>query len=114
MPRFVIQKHTLNNDFHYDFMLEWDTILKTWQISSYPFLDQMAVTQIQDHRLIYLDYEGVISGNRGNVYIFDHGEYQLISESSDFIEMRISGQILKGTVILRHLSDQSWQWVHIR
>ncbi len=32
--------------------------------------------RLKDHRLEYLDYEGHISGNRGQVYRIDRGRYR--------------------------------------
>ena len=36
---------------------------------------------LPDHRLIYLEYEGPISGDRGTVVAWDRGEYRLKRQS---------------------------------
>lgn len=77
MPRFVILEHD-HLELHWDFMLESDGVLKTWRLGSPPVLDgeAMAVTALPDHRLLYLDYEGPVSGGRGTVKCWDCGEYE--------------------------------------
>ncbi|MBI3408409.1 MAG: hypothetical protein HY040_08635 [Planctomycetes bacterium] len=76
MPRFVILEHD-HPELHWDFMLEMDGILKTWRLGSPPVIDgdAIAATPLPDHRLLYLDYEGPVSGGRGTVKRWDGGEY---------------------------------------
>src|SRR6188768_807681 len=80
MPRFVILQHVTPPESerrtHYDLMLEQDGKLLTWAIPERPRAGlKMAATRLPDHRLSYLDYEGPISGNRGEVTRVDAGEY---------------------------------------
>ncbi len=84
MLRFVVQCHNLpDGDQHWDLMLEGPRGLYTWSMPA-P-LDEaqalpMTVQQLADHRPMYLDYEGEISGGRGRVDIHDSGEYRWCSQ----------------------------------
>jgi len=67
--RFVVLHHTGFGDAHFDIMIESapGSKLITWRSSSWPILDFTEVTRLPDHRSAYLEYEGPVSGNRGNV-----------------------------------------------
>lgn len=67
---------------HWDLLLELDNgELLTWQIASLPDLKSLAKSleitakRLNNHRSVYLDYEGPISGNRGVVYQKAGGSY---------------------------------------
>ena len=57
---------TIWNGVHWDFMLEAGDVLRTWAIDA-PIVAgrDLPARALADHRLIYLEYEGEISGNRG-------------------------------------------------
>ena len=93
--RFVLLRHECPDEFgkpsHWDFMLEADDVLMTWQLRRLPSswsaaLQQRAVSspttapaiRLADHRLAYLDYEGPLSGKRGSVRCVDRGTYDLV------------------------------------
>jgi hypothetical protein len=69
--RFVILKHTLQGQTHFDLMLEvaGQEKLRTLQLARWPLAmgESCAVKQIGDHRRAYLEYEGEVSGGRGVV-----------------------------------------------
>ena len=62
MPRFVILEHD-HPILHWDFMLESGEVLRTWRLAAppRPGADFSAAPSF-DHRRVYLDYEGPISG----------------------------------------------------
>ena len=67
MPRFVVLEHD-HPALHWDLMLEGDGVLRTWRLDAPPEPGKtVRATSSFDHRLIYLDYEGPISGGRGCV-----------------------------------------------
>jgi hypothetical protein len=67
MPRFVILEHD-HPELHWDFMLEAGAVLRTWRLAAPPALGQVVAAAASfDHRLLYLDYEGPVSGGRGTV-----------------------------------------------
>jgi hypothetical protein len=67
MRRFVLLEHQWNG-VHWDLMLEEGDVLRTWAIDV-PVVSgvDLPARRLADHRLIYLDYEGPISGLR--VYV---------------------------------------------
>ena len=70
---------------HWDLLLELDKgELLTWQISSLPDLKSLTQSleipakRLKNHRSVYLDYEGPISGNRGSVQRLASGVYKAV------------------------------------
>jgi hypothetical protein len=67
MPRYVVLAHDWPTP-HFDLLLEADGVLKAWRLSGMPAAGAAVPGEpIADHRLLYLDYEGPISGDRGSV-----------------------------------------------
>lgn len=106
MPRFVISHHTGHPEKpdHYDLMLEWGDVLKTWSVSA---LDATTAQRIQDHRLLYLEYEGEISGGRGEVRIVDRGTYDVLNWGAGEISVLLRGRRYYGEL---RLQDQGPVW----
>lgn len=75
LPRWTILEH----DFpwlHWDLLLERSdgTAAHTWRLLRQPCCDEpIAAEPLPDHRLIYFDYEGEVSGGRGRVKRLDGG-----------------------------------------
>ena len=74
MLRFVILHHVLpagsDRADHFDLMLEPEAggQLLTWELPEFPLIGkEYIVRQLAPHRPAYLDYEGPISGERGEV-----------------------------------------------
>lgn len=105
MPRFAILHHITPADAekqdHYDLLLEDGDVLKTYTLWSFPSVG-MPATAIADfdHRMIYLDYEGPISDNRGEVTRADEGTFNWIIRQDDMITVHLQGQRLQGRLIL--------------
>ena len=101
MPRFVVLEH--NHPFlHWDFMLEAGDVLRTWRLHAPP--DQagpIATQALPDHRVAYLDYEGPVSGDRGEVQRWDAGEYEWVEDSDIECNVTLSGRKLVGRACLR-------------
>ncbi len=127
MPRFVLLHHECPPHYekpsHWDFMLESDGVLRTWELRELPkawavLLGEVAgsatveALPLPDHRLAYLDYEGPISGGRGSVRCCDRGTYEpfpetLGQETQDALAVELSGELLLGTV---RLTCQGGEW----
>lgn len=123
MPRFVVLRHDVpvgeealrgGRRLHWDLMLETGGLLRTWALAEQPnpaglncFAERLA-----DHRLLYLDYEGEISGGRGAVSRLDGGDYAAIDSDDSTIVVRLNGALLKGTATLtrRREDDQRWRF----
>lgn len=105
MPRFAILHHVTRTDAekpdHYDLLLEDGDVLKTYTLWNFPSVGVPA-TAIPDfdHRMIYLDYEGPISGNRGEVTRADEGTFSWIIRQDDLVTVHLQGERLQGRLIL--------------
>lgn len=65
--RFVILEHD-HPSLHWDLLLEVDGAAATWRLLARPEPGRpIPAERLPDHRLLYLDYEGPVSGNRGQV-----------------------------------------------
>ena len=66
MPRFAILEHDWPTR-HWDFLLEAGSVLRAWRLLEKPWMDRVVPAEANfDHRLLYLDFEGPLSGNRGS------------------------------------------------
>lgn len=121
MPRFVLLRHKCPPDFekssHWDLMLEAAGILRTWELSQLPSawtadsageIAEVPANALPDHRLDYLEYEGQISRNRGEVRRIDTGRYEIISQSAEELKIEMKGQRCRGEVILSRHSEPIW------
>lgn len=100
MPRFVILEHD-HPSLHWDFMLEVGDVLRTWRLAEPPSPGVVVAAEPSfDHRPFYLDYEGPVSGNRGNVKRWDAGTYRLERETPERLLLHLEGEKVLGPVVL--------------
>lgn len=71
---YAILKHTISEGFHFDLVLDGEPLCPTYQSSS---LELTGLKRIKDHRKKYLNFEGLISPEKGSVVIIEKGEYEL-------------------------------------
>ena len=114
MPRFVLLEHDYPS-LHYDFMIEWGDVLRTWRLDRIPSeAASIPAKMLPDHRSAYLDYEGPVSGDRGEVSRIDCGDYEILAESRTSLEVKLAGGQIIGTAILsdwtRSGSDPAWEF----
>ena len=77
-------------------------MLKTWALPQLPEPGlEIPCDALADHRPLYLDYEGPISGGRGTVARWDHGTYRVELWRDDEIIVELAGAKLAGRVELR-------------
>jgi len=106
--QFVILSHDWPY-FHWDILLQSGNRLMGWRgDSSGHFLNGGLIVQSDDHRLEYLDYEGVVSGNRGIVHRLDRGELVWLETGPNLLVAKISGKVWKGTLRLTKETDGDW------
>jgi hypothetical protein len=90
-------------------MLEAAGVLQTWRLPTVPVAGALLMaTRISDHRLVYLDYEGPVSGNRGRVMHWDAGEFEWLQQSESVLVVRLRGTRFEGLLRLDHQGDTSW------
>lgn len=74
--RFAIVAHDHPTP-HLDLLLESGDWAMTWRLPAMSVPGQsLPAERIQDHRLLYLDYDGPVSGNRGSVTRILSGRYR--------------------------------------
>jgi len=108
MPRFVILEHDFPET-HWDLMLEAGSVLRTWRLEGIPQSGQTLKAESSfEHRMIYLDYEGPISGGRGCVRRWDAGTFQFELDGPDQIVIHILGDRIDGRAELSKSNDGGW------
>ena len=110
--RFVILEHHYQG-IHYDLMLEAVSTLRTWRLNQPPAHGIVCqAEQLPDHRLVYLDYQGPVSGDRGHVVRWDAGTYDGNTETDRTFSVQLRGKRLEGTLTIAR--DQEGKWnVHL-
>ena len=123
--QFVLLRHECPPGYpkpsHWDFMLEADGVLLTWELRELPGtwlaafeltasseVTTVTATQLADHRLHYLEYEGPISDGRGNVTRVDRGTYEIVQRSETRLRVNLKGSRLTGTV---ELEETLGSWI---
>lgn len=107
MPRFVILAHDWPTP-HWDLLLEAGSVLKAWRLLAEPGLGATVPAQPNyDHRLLYLDYEGPLSGDRGRVSRWDEGIYD--GDTDDEWTVILSGTRLSGIGRMRR-GGSGWEF----
>lgn len=101
MPRFVILSHDWPSP-HLDFLLEAGPVLRAWRLLGEPApgTDVPAEPNF-DHRFVYLDYEGPLSGGRGSVARWDAGDFAWHADHADGLEVQLRGGRLEGRATIR-------------
>jgi hypothetical protein len=102
---------------HWDLMLETGGILRTWALPAEPAAGTAMIAEsLADHRLAYLDYEGPLSADRGEVARWDRGVWELLDESSGDDEpggelvARLRGEKLLGRLTLSRQPAAPQRW----
>jgi hypothetical protein len=113
MARFVLLEHRWRG-VHWDLMLEQGDTLRTWAIDA-PIVPEVELParSLADHRRIYLEYEGEVSGGRGSVRRLDEGTFTVIDWRDDRVRVMLAGDQLVGEAELRQVgttSDGADEW----
>ena len=95
--RFVVLEHKLPPQLarpsHWDLLLEqppeWGGMLLTFEVSNPPaeWGSPTAVLKLPDHRPLYLDYEGPISGNRGSIKRVLEGNFRWLEKTDELLSL---------------------------
>lgn len=108
MPRYVVLTHD-HPFLHWDLMLECGERLRTWRLLEAPAPETLVRAEaLADHRLLYLDYQGPVSGGRGEVRRWDAGTYALSAESADALDLEMAGEVLRGRAELHRRAGDDW------
>lgn len=111
MPqRFVILKHD-HPFLHWDLLLQGETSARTWRLLRKPCLNEpISAEPLPAHRLLYLDYEGPISNNRGMVQRVLAGTYTVDANNNSpddkhSLNLRLLDNDFARTAAIRTLPD---------
>jgi hypothetical protein len=108
VPRFVILEHD-HPRLHWDFFLEQGDHLCGWRLAEEPRPGRaIAAEAMADHRLLYLDYEGPVSGGRGEVRRWDGGEYSVQRTTDTCLALELHGRRCQGSILLQQRAGQDW------
>jgi hypothetical protein len=70
---------------HWDFLLEHGDHALCWRLLRQPCCDEpIAAERLPPHRLLYLDYEGPVSHDRGTVKLIASGTYEVMAAEPVF------------------------------
>jgi DNA polymerase ligase (LigD)-like protein len=112
MPRFVVLEHD-HPTCHWDLMLEAGPVLRTWRLSEPPIPGKSVGAKASfEHRLHYLDYEGPVSGGRGNVKRWLAGTFEWLQQSTDVIEIDYQADGGRGRLSITRVKNDEWL-VHV-
>jgi hypothetical protein len=105
MPRFAILAHDHPVP-HWDLFLESGPALRSWRLLSQlsPGVP-VAAEPGHDHRLLYLDYEGPVSGGRGTVRRIDAGPFDWVDDTADQVCVQIRGARFVGRLSIQRTAD---------
>ena len=110
MPRYVILEHD-HPVLHWDFMLEAGDVLRTWRLKEPPQSGKaVAAAMSFDHRPMYLDYEGPVSGQRGSVTRWDGGTFTWEADTPGRVAVLLAGQRLSGRAVLEKTASGDWSF----
>ena len=108
MPRFVVLEHDWPA-VHWDLLLEYGPVLRAWRLLSEPGPGRAVPAEPNyDHRLLYLDYEGPLTGDRGSVRRWDAGTFE--GDLTDEWEVRLAGRRLSGPARMTRTAG-GWEFV---
>lgn len=109
--RYVVLRHADIDEPHFDLMFETlpRSMLATWRSPQWPIEAPVTVTRLRDHRRLYLDYEGDLSGNRGTVQRVAEGNCQVEVGENSIWTIRIVTGAAPTTLILKALDQQHWE-----
>jgi hypothetical protein len=100
MPRFAILEHDWPV-LHWDFLLEAGPVLRSWRVLAEPACGRASACEaIAEHRLLYLDYEGPVSGGRGAVKKWDAGTFDWIEDTEERVKVALRGTRLTCRVVI--------------
>jgi hypothetical protein len=115
MPSFVVLLHETPPGYaratHFDLMLECGAGLLTWAVPELPTRNTpMEADRLPDHRPVYLEFEGPLSGDRGVVRPVASGEFDWIEHQPTRIVVQLRGESLRGRLVIEQADSAGHRW----
>ena len=111
MPlRYVILWHHDIDEPHYDMMFESapGSDLATWRSLVWPIEPQTPVIRLRNHRRVFLDYQGQLTGQRGSVQRIATGEFQLQIGEDGVWNIKLLSGGPPMTFAIRQIDAERW------
>lgn len=110
---FALLRHAVGGAVHWDLLLPAGARLATWQCGEDPCSlgpgESLPCRKLPDHRRAYLDYEGTVSGDRGEVRRVERGRCRVLDQSPETWRVELRGTAMQGDYELQRLTGQEWQ-----
>lgn len=109
--QYVILHHEGINAPHYDLMFETrpGSELATWHADAWPLVPGASLTRLKEHRRVYLEFEGELTGRRGRVMRVARGDCDLEIGEGAVWTVRLLTGCPPQTHILRPIVGDRWQ-----
>jgi DNA polymerase Ligase (LigD) len=116
VPRITVLHHVFSagsaRPAHWDLLLEVDGVLQTWALAEPPGEGaSQTATRLADHRLAYLDYEGPVSRDRGQVTQWTSGTYETVLRTEEVWTVDVQTPRLCGRLTLRTTGEDGVEWL---
>lgn len=113
MARYALSRHTLESPTgardHFDLFLERQGVLISWRLPGPPWCQMFTVAERSfDHRLVYLEFSGKLSGDRGRIERLASGPMRWLSLSNGLIEIELVHQLHGYRLTFRQIADTTW------
>lgn len=120
ITRFVLLRHEVPPDFprgsHWDLLLEREELCWTWAMEALPgklagsdAANQVDAHRLKDHRKHYLEYEGPVSGDRGNVSRVLAGQCRWLEVDVERVRVLLQFNTNACTLLLEKIGNEQWQ-----
>lgn len=94
LRRFAVLHHTGIDAPHFDLLFETSETsqLTTFRLQTWPVFERATAIKLRDHRRAYLEYVGLVAGDRGRVDRVDEGVVQVTELAGAFVLQREDGR----------------------
>lgn len=109
--RYVILRHDDVSEPHFDLMFETlpGSMLATWRSAAWPIEHPAEITRLRDHRRLFLEYEGDLTGGRGSVTRVTDGTCEVEVGEGSVWTIRLRSGAAPTTLVLRQLDGERWR-----
>ena len=108
--RYVILHHTGIQEPHFDLMFETlpGSMLTAWRSPQWPIEAPAPVTRLRDHRRLYLEYEGDVSGQGAVSRVAEGGCQVEIGENSVW-NIRLLSGATPQILVFHQIDSERWE-----
>jgi hypothetical protein len=106
--RYVVLHHTGIENPHFDLMVElqFGSDLATWRVAHWPPKPDDTFVALPNHRRDYLEYEGPVSNNRGEVKRITSGELNVVTRSAKGLNVSLDCGLELSLPEIKTVSDE--------